>query len=283
MDGDRALRFDVMVSGFLPGVGEELPNGERPAWPPLSHTLIYGDTEAALVDPPISVAQAAAVGDWVESKGRRLSFIYLTHWHPDHWLSTGELVKRFPGVVVYTTRETRRRMGQAVSDGQPPALFRELFPGQLPAPVPLLAEVVPEDGFAVDGHDLIAVEVGHSDTEDTTVLHVPSLRLVAAGDVVYNNVHQLMSETPDGGLEAWHRALEIVDALKPVHVVAGHKDVTRDDAPSTIGETRQYLDEIGPLLTSGLSRSEFFWAVLGRYPDRIGPSAVWLTADRVLK
>ena len=46
----------------------------------------------------------------------------------------------------------------------------------------------------------VAVEAGHSDTDDSTVLHAPSIGLVAAGDVVYNNVHQYLAETGGGGM-----------------------------------------------------------------------------------
>ena len=37
------------------------------------------------------------------------------------------------------------------------------------------------------------VEVGHTDTDDTTVLHVPDLDLVVAGDVIYNGVHMYLA------------------------------------------------------------------------------------------
>lgn len=277
------LQYDVKVSGLLPAAGEPMPNGERPHWSPLSHTLIHGPSEAVLVDPPITVAQTAALGDWIAARGKRLAYIYITHWHADHWLGTGELAARFPGVTVYASRATVRRITESTPAGVPAPLWGSLFPGQLPPePVPLLAQPVPDDGFTVDGHPLLSVEAGHSDTDDTTVLHAPSIGLVAAGDVVYNNVHQYLAETPDGGLEGWHRALDVVAALSPAYVVAGHKDAKRDDTPGNIAETRRYLDESARLLTARPSRGEFFRTVLERYPDRVNPFTVWLNATRLL-
>ena len=38
--------------------------------------------------------------------------------------------------------------------------------------------------FSLEGHDLVLVDVGHTDTDDTSVLHVPDLGLVVAGDVI---------------------------------------------------------------------------------------------------
>jgi glyoxylase-like metal-dependent hydrolase (beta-lactamase superfamily II) len=283
MSAASQLRYDVFVSGLLPAHDTPLPNGELPHWSPLAHTLIHGPAEAVLVDPPITVAQTTALGDWVESFGTRLAYIYITHWHADHWLGTRQLTQRFPGVTVYATGPTIARMIKATPEGVPAALWNSLFPGQIPAsPIPVQAEPVPADGFTVDGHPVVAVEAGHSDTDDSTVLHVPSLSLVAAGDVVYNHVHQYLAETGGGGLEGWHQALDVVESLRPARVVAGHKDEARDDVPATIGETRRYLDDAARLLAAGPSREEFFDRMLGLYPDRINPYTVWLSARTLI-
>jgi glyoxylase-like metal-dependent hydrolase (beta-lactamase superfamily II) len=283
MSASTQLSYDVLISGLLPAAGEPLPNGERPRWSPLSHTLIHGPAEAAVVDPPITVAQATALADWIGSFGKRLAYIYVTHWHADHWLATTQLIERFPGVTVYASRATIDRMIKSTPDGVPAGLWTAFFPGQLPdIPVSIAAEPVPADGFTIDGHPVIAVEAGHSDTDDTTVLHAPSIGLVAAGDVVYNNVHQYLAETPGGGFEGWHRALDVVESLRPVNVVAGHKDATRDDAPANIGETRRYLDEAARLLATRPTRTEFFSQMLERYPQRVNPTTVWLSAARLL-
>ena len=80
------------------------------------------------------------------------------------------------------------------------------FPGQIP-PSPVNYRTIRVDGIELEGHRLLAVEVGHTDTDDTTVLHVPSIGLVVAGDVAYNGVHQYLLESAHGGVEAWLAAL----------------------------------------------------------------------------
>ncbi|MFC8244697.1 hypothetical protein [Streptomyces chartreusis] len=42
----------------------------------------------------------------------------------------------------------------------------------------------------------------HTDTDHTTVLHIPDLDLVVAGDAVYNDVHLYLSEGANGGFAA---------------------------------------------------------------------------------
>jgi len=46
----------------------------------------------------------------------------------------------------------------------------------------------------LEGHDLVVVPLGHTDTDDTTCLHVPSVGLVVAGDAAYNDVHLYLAD-----------------------------------------------------------------------------------------
>ncbi|MEU3986002.1 MBL fold metallo-hydrolase [Streptomyces sp. NPDC026672] len=277
------LLYDVHVSGMTPvaPAALRLPDGTPGAWSPLAHTLIHGPTEAALVDPPITLAQAAALGDWVEGFGKRLSFIYVTHGHGDHWLGTRPLVERFPGVRVLATRGTIDAIRAAAPDGHATGLWPAAFPEQLAA-APVELDTAPKEGFEVDGHVLLPVEAGHSDMDDTSVLYAPSIGLVAAGDVVYNNVHQYLAEAADGGIDAWRHALDVVADLDPARVVAGHRDPTRPDAPSDIAETRAYLDAAEEVLAGRPTRRGYFDEMTRRHPERVNPLTVWMSALRLL-
>ena len=75
--------------------------------------------------------------------------------------------------------------------------------------------------------------MGHSDTDWPSVLHVPSIGLVVAGDAVYNGYHHVESAT--GGIRAWMKALDTVAALQPRNVVAGHRNQDLGDDPKAIG------------------------------------------------
>jgi glyoxylase-like metal-dependent hydrolase (beta-lactamase superfamily II) len=235
-----------------------------------------------LVDPPLTIKQTEALADWVESFGKKLSYIYITHGHGDHWFGTKPLTERFPGVTVYATEGTLEVMRQNLSDGVPNEFWTMRFPDLIPD-APILAKTVPANGFSVDGAKLVVVEAGHSDGDNTTVLHVPSIGLVVAGDVVYNNVHQFLAASADGGLDAWLHALDIVEALNPTRVVSGHKDKTRDDDPSNIAATRKYLNDAKGLLATRPTRLQFFSQMMKLYPERINPTVLWISAQALLQ
>ncbi|MER7687456.1 hypothetical protein [Streptomyces sp. NPDC097610] len=73
----------------------------------------------------------------------------------------------------------------------------QALPGLIPDS-PVLAQPIPADGFQLERNLIQAVEVGHTDTDETSVLHVSSLGLMVAGDVAYNGVHQYILEGGNG-------------------------------------------------------------------------------------
>lgn len=148
-----------------------------------------------------------------------------------------------------------------------------VLPDQIP-PSPVIA--VPGSRLDLEGHEVAIVAVGHSDTDDTTVVHVPDLGLVIAGDVVYDGVHPFLVESADGGKDAWRRAIDIVEGLRPRHLVAGHSRPGLDhDAVRPMAETRRYLDDVDELLLQHSSAVGFFTAMRERHPDRLGVSTLW--------
>lgn len=66
--------------------------------------------------------------------------------------------------------------------------------------------------------------MGHSDTDETSVVHVPSLQLVVAGDVIYNGVHQYLAESAGGGRDACRNAIDIVEGLRPRLICRGPQE-----------------------------------------------------------
>ena len=58
-------------------------------------------------------------------------------------------------------------------------------------------------------------DLGHTDTDDTTCLHVPDIGLVVAGDAAYNDVHLYLAESDPDRRKAWIAAIDKIEALEP--------------------------------------------------------------------
>src|SRR6516165_7332527 len=210
------LTYDVFVNDPPPQDGL-LHNGEPKRFSPEASTLIYGSKDAVLTDPAMTADQARALGDWIAAKGRNLTDIFITHGHGDHWFAAGPLAERF-GARVVASAGTIEQMHANVA--MRPLLWDKVY-RDIP-PTPVTAVTVPDNRFTLEGHEFVIVEVGHTDTDDTSVLHVPDLELVVAGDVIYNGVHMYLGQTVTvGGFGTWRDAIDMVEALKPRHIVAG--------------------------------------------------------------
>jgi len=267
------LSFDVLVVEGTERHGDlKMPDGSPIVSSPCSCTLIMGERGAVLCDPPFTESQIAEVARWVEASGRRLEAIYATHGHGDHWFGAAALMSRFPGAVAYATTGTMDLMKQNLAMRE--QFWDEQFPGQIPDS-PVVFDLAPEAGIQLEGHSLIPIEVGHSDTDDTTVLHVPSIGLVVAGDVVYNGVHQMLLETGDGGFDAWMAAIDAVEALEPRFVVAGHKNRDLPDDGRVFDATREYLEFTRELIERPVTPDVFYDEVTRRFPDHLNPGPVW--------
>jgi len=141
--------------------------------------------------------------------------------------------------------------------------------------------IVPGNRFTLEGHNLVIVEVGHSDSDDTSVLHIPDLGLVVAGDVIYNGAHMYLGESVVvGGFEPWREAIDRVEALKPRRIVCGHQNKQLDDdAERTIAETRHYLDDADEILRTEITAVDFFNAMIERYPNHLARTVLWAGAS----
>jgi glyoxylase-like metal-dependent hydrolase (beta-lactamase superfamily II) len=219
------------------------------------------------------------VADWVSTTGKNLTTVYVTHGHGDHWFGLGAVRERFPGVRAVAT--------PAVIDGMrtwsaPEALqtfWQPRFPGQIPDDNPV-ADLLDGPSLELEGHQLIAVDVGHTDTDNTTVLHVPDIGLVVAGDAAYNGVHQYLAESDSEGRRDWLAALDVIEALNPRAVIAGHKRYGNDDdPPRIISETRQYILDFDRLDQETATAEELYSKMLAIHPDRVNPGALWLSAQ----
>ena len=133
MNPTPALGWDVFVTPGIPIVTIDLPPGVTQAYfQAMASTLIYGVRDAVLVDAFMTVTQANALGDWVKSKGKNLTTIYITHGHGDHWFAVGTILDRFPNARAVATPNTVKVMRQNASPEMLHGAWEPGFPGQIP-------------------------------------------------------------------------------------------------------------------------------------------------------
>ncbi|QDN93673.1 MBL fold metallo-hydrolase [Streptomyces sp. S1A1-8] len=246
-------------------------------WSPITATLIAGDRDAVLVDALMTAEQADRLADWVAASGMNLTTVFVTHGHGDHWFGLGTLLERFPGARAVATPAVVEQMKKQMAPEFVASFWDKRFPGQIPDRL-VAAEPLAGDRLELEGHDLVVVGLGHTDTDDTTCLHVPSIGLVVAGDAVYNDVHLYLAESPAEGRRAWLDALDTIAALEPEAVVAGHKNPDRPDDPKAIAETRRYIHDFEAVAEHTETTLDLYRGMLELHPGRVNQGALWGSA-----
>ncbi|HWZ57361.1 MAG TPA: MBL fold metallo-hydrolase [Gemmatimonadaceae bacterium] len=275
---DTALTWDVLVTPGIPMVtGNPPPGTTQMLWSPISSTLITGQRDAILVDAFLTIAQAESLADWVTARGKNLTTIYITHGHADHFFGLGTLLAQFPRAMAVATPSVVQLMRQQASPAVLGPRWEARFPGQVPRQ-PTIAEEFTGNVLELEGRELVIVPVGHTDTDNTTCLHVPSLGLVVAGDVAYNDVHQHLGESNAKTRQEWIAALDTIEALNPRAVVAGHKRPGTDNGPGIIETTRQYIRDFDRIFETTSTARELYDAMLACYPTRVNRGILWLSA-----
>jgi len=255
-------------------VGERpKPFGEPFGFDPITSTLIFGEHDAVLVDAMGTVAEAEALADWVALHNRNLQTIYITHGHFDHFYGLSVLLDRFPGARAIATPKTVEAMQ---SSFVPPLIqfARQLFPGQVPTKL-VSPEPYAGNTFTLEGNELRILEQGRTDCPDSTSLYVPSIGLIVAGDVVYNQCRMYVGDTTPESRKNWIAALDRLAALNPSIVVAGHKKPGAPDSPSTIQDTRRYIEDFDRLKNTAASDRDLFDQMTELYPHWVANQS-WL-------
>ena len=256
------------------------PGKEDLAWVTNTITLIYGERDAILVDTFLSVQHSKELLDWVAESGKNLTSIYITHAHGDHFLGLKFLLDGFPNARAFATASVVAAMQNQIKPEFIRSFWEPRFPGQVPSQL-AVPEVLDGDALSLEGEELNVVELGHTDTQHTIALHVPSIGLVISGDAVYNNTHLYLAECDEKARVEWLRALDKIEALHSKAVVAGHGVLNPDSSPRHIDESRRYLHDFNANLASTSTSLDLYEKMLTLHPNRVNPGSLWATARAV--
>ncbi|WP_428343114.1 MBL fold metallo-hydrolase [Mycobacterium sp.] len=262
LNGSSTLRLEVITSPT-----RQILGGANRTFSPTTSTLISGNTDAVLVDTQFIIDDVDALADIIDTSGKNLTTIYITHGHLDHYFGIARLLTRFPSARAVATLAVVDHIESAVEDdlkwGR--GLFGDVVAHPDVLPTPLDSSVI-----ELEGHQLRSVEVGQGDIAPSTVLHIPALEAVIAGDVAYNQIHQMMAF---GGPEQWHAWMHSIDHIKrlaPMIVVAGHK---KPDAPDTdiaaiLDGSRDYIHDFATAVNTSSNPAQVVAVMTEKYPNR---------------
>lgn len=256
--------------------------GQDQTFSPVTSSLLLGREEVVLVDAQFMEEDVAKLGDLIEESGRRLKTIFITHGHADHYFGADRLAERFADARVVATQGVVDYISAHWAADM--RMFGVMFPNGLVLPQ-APPQVLESGDLVLDGEMLEIIEVEQGDIAPSTVLYVPSIGAVIAGDVVYNGIHQMLGLSGPAEWERWIESVEQIAALHPKAVVAGHKRPdARDDEPDRIlGGTTEYIKSFRTAAARAASPSELIKAMRAIYPEHGNLTTLIFSASSALK
>ncbi|MGW6915675.1 MBL fold metallo-hydrolase [Kitasatospora sp. NPDC054939] len=240
-------------------------------------TLILGEQAAILVDAQLTRSAGRELAEWIAGKNRRLLAVVITHHHPDHYFGVEEVLKLFPDARLLAAPPVvdgiLRTAAAKVAQWKP--VYGDDIPDHPLVPAPLLPQPL-----VLDRQVIPVLLLGQGDCGGSTVVHVPSIRTVIAGDFVWNGTHVWTADTdPEERIE-WGRNLGRIAELGADRVIAGHRAPDRgDDAAPVLAFTGEYLQDFDRLLAEHPADSEALVAAMGeRYGELTLPGVLELCA-----
>ena len=269
---------DKPIAGLIPPMSA----GEA-TWPATSVSLIAGERDAVLVDAALTTEDGEQVVKWIEATGKNLTTIYITHGHGDHFFGLNTVLGAFPEARAVTAAAVvPEAQGQLGPDYL--QFWTTAFPGQIPAH-PAVPGALDGDVIDLEGHQLRIIAVAQADTAPSTIVHIPDLDAVIAGDVAYNGIHPWLAFTDHDKRMRWIASLGQVEALNPRIVVAGHKrpDAPDDDPASILGGTKTYIRDFERSLSGSRSAQGLVDKMMALHGDLGNPYTLWTSAQAVFE
>jgi len=268
--GDAPLAPPVRATVFV-GRWPDIPVIEVPGFPngkfsPTTATLVTGPTEAVLIDALYLKDDVRDLGDLIERTGKKLTTIYITHAHQDHYLGFAPLLERFPDAkcvalphVVDAIRET-----MDLQTMQWTLMFGDACVKAGPVPDPL-------DGHTlyVDGTPLNIIEVKQADIHPTTIVHIPDIDVVVAADSIYHEIHPMLGlSTPEEWAD-WLETIDLVESLCPKRIIGGHRRPDGDDyeVDAMIAQTRSYILDFQAAFEAANDAEDIVSVMSAKYPN----------------
>jgi glyoxylase-like metal-dependent hydrolase (beta-lactamase superfamily II) len=259
------IRATVFVSRWPNVPAVEFPGIPNGTFSPTTAILVSGATEVVLIDALYLKDDVQDLGDLIERTGKKLTTIYITHDHADHYLGFAPLLERFPEAkcvalphVIESMKETMEL--QTMQWG---LLFGDAVVPSGPVPDPLEGHTL-----YVDGSPLHIIEVKQADVHPTTIVHIPEIDAVIAGDSIYNEIHPMLGLSTPEEWQDWLETIDIVEKLKPKMIVCGHRRPDGDDrvVDTMIAQTRAYIQDFAAAYSVAKDADDLVDIMTAKYP-----------------
>ena len=233
----------------------------------VTSTIVSGEHDAVLIDAQFTRSDAQRLAERIKATGKNLTTVYVTHGHPDHYWGFTTLSEQFPRARFVTAPEVVPVIDETLDAKV--AQWKPMYGDEVPN-APIKPKALDGDAIDLEGNELSIIHLGQGDVHSSTVVWIPLLSTIVAGDVAYNGTHVWLAEDSPQQRLQWIENLERLAEMNPKAVIAGHKvpGANDDGRRVLIRETRDYIASFHAAVGQSSSARELIKIMAEKYQDR---------------
>lgn len=241
----------------------------------VNSTLVYGETEAMVVDTGFTKADALRIAAKVLDSGKELTTIFISQADPDYYFGAEVLHGMFPDARVITTPAVRATIAEKL-DGK--MTFWTPKMGDNAPQNPVVPAAYTRSSLTLDGRK-IEIRGAKGELAHRPYLWIPANKAILGNVAVYGNVHLWMADAQsDHAREGWAAQLQEMAALKPEMVIPGHMKAGTALNADTITFAQQYLQDFAEAKANSKDSAELIKTMQAKYPKAGLPMALEIGA-----
>jgi glyoxylase-like metal-dependent hydrolase (beta-lactamase superfamily II) len=240
-------------------------------------TLLYGERDAVLIDASQLLSDGHRMVAEIIPMRKRLTHVYVSHFHPDHYFSLGVLQNAFPEAELVALPSVVRDIAFSSAhkiDTWSIDRFGPDTPSRVVIPVPLA-----EPRLELEGEEIAVSDDWEGDSINNSAVWVPSMGVLCATDIAFEDWNVWFIESDVERRVKWRAALDRLKEFGARVVIPGHcsekilgllegtaQDRSRSYV-SCIDWTREYIDFYEDVYGSARSGPELVSRIRERYAD----------------
>ena len=241
-------------------------------------TLIYGEKDAILIDASQLLSDTHRMIAEIIPMRKRLTHIYVSHFHPDHHFGLQVLKNAFPKAMIVALPSVVKDIVSTSSDKIELWAIDRFGPDDIPhdttIPMPL-----DEPRLLLEGEEIVVSDNWEGDSVNNSVVWIPSIRVVCATDVAFHDCHLWPIESNVARRAKWRHSIAQLREFNARIIIPGHCDTAKVRLMEEVQEkgslsyiecvdwSLRYLDNYDEVYNTAGTASEMVAAMTKFYPD----------------
>jgi len=231
----------------------------------VASVIVMGKKDAVLIDAQWTLSNAHRVIAEIAETGKRLTTIYVTHAHPDHYFGLGVIANAFPSARVIALAPVARTINHQFFGKL--EHWEQVIGATNVCRKTVNIEVLGQNYFELEGQRIEIIPEVIGDLKYNTVVWIPSIKTLYGSDVLFNQAHPFTCEVTAEERQQWIRDIESLEKIGADVIIPGHQKPGMPFDSSSFTFMKNYLLATEEEIARTKDEANFFYAMIQHFPE----------------